>query len=272
MVAPPLNPTAGGQKAPDHRLRPAGNGRGRAKAQSPRDRVRRHRPGGGASPTPGRAAASRDRWPMGARRGAFERGRRRDPRSEAGVPGVPARAAGPSRGAWCEQSDSCGGSRGPGTVPGVPREAGLRAPRPPAPAAFSGEGAAACRPQGRRAAPPAAGSPGPSRSAARSSGLGPARPAPLSEFLLCSVGPEPPAPRRSGGEAFAGFEAQARAEGPAGRQPELVASSALAASPSGEAALAGLPGRPAAGATGGELPPCFSGIQTPKPQSRAALS
>lgn len=35
------------------------------------------------------------------------------PRSEAGVPGVPARAARPSRGAWCEQSDSCGGSRGP---------------------------------------------------------------------------------------------------------------------------------------------------------------
>uniref|UniRef100_A0AC11AKV2 Shugoshin 1 n=1 Tax=Ovis aries TaxID=9940 RepID=A0AC11AKV2_SHEEP len=135
---------------------------------------------------------------MGARRGEFERGRRRDPRSEAGVPGVPARAARPSRGAWCEQSDSCGGSRGPGTVPGVPREAGLRASRPPAPAAFSGEGAAAFRPHGRRAAPPAAGSPGPSRSAARSSGLGPARPAPLSEFLLCSVEPEPPAPRRSG--------------------------------------------------------------------------
>ena len=46
----PLNPTAGGRKAPDHRLRPAGNGRGRAKAQSPRDRVSQHRPGGGASP------------------------------------------------------------------------------------------------------------------------------------------------------------------------------------------------------------------------------
>ena len=59
-------------------------------------------------------------------------------------------------------------------------------------------------------------------------------PAPLSDFLLCSVGPEPPASRRSGGEAFAGFEAQARAEEPAGRQPELVASFALAASPSGE--------------------------------------
>ena len=73
-----------------------------------------------------------------------------------------------------------------------------------------------------RAAPPAAGSPGPSSSAARSSGLGPALPAPLSDFLLCSVGPEPPASRRSGGEAFAGFEAQARAEEPAGRHPAFV--------------------------------------------------
>ncbi|XP_040119278.1 shugoshin 1 [Oryx dammah] len=50
---------------------------------------------------------------MGARGGEFERGRRRDPRSEAGVPEVPTRAAGPSRAAWSEQSDSCGGSRGP---------------------------------------------------------------------------------------------------------------------------------------------------------------
>ena len=180
MVAPPPKPHSGRPKSARHRLRPAGNGRGRAKAQSPRDRVSRHRPGGGASLTPGRAAASRDRQPMGARGGEFERGGRRNPGSEAGVSEVPACAAVPSRGAWCEQSDSCGGSRGPGTVLGVPREAGLRASRLPAPAAFSRKRAAAFRAQGRRAAPPAAGSPGPSSSAARSSGLGPALPgAPL---------------------------------------------------------------------------------------------
>lgn len=156
MVAPSPNPHSGRPKS--------------ARPQTP-PRGKRPRPREGAVParsrqsTPprgrgfayaGRAAASRDRQPMDARGGEFERGRRRNPESEAGVPEVPAFAAVPSRGAWCEQSSSCGGSRGPGTVLGVPREAGLWASRLPAPAAFSREGAAAFRAQGRRAAPPAA--------------------------------------------------------------------------------------------------------------------
>lgn len=138
-----------------------------------------------------RAAASRDRWPMGAPRRVWERGRRRDPRSEAGVPGSRRARARPFSRSAVSRATAAAEAVAQVPFPASP-EAGLRAPRPPAPAAFSGEGAAAFRPHGRRAAPPPRGLLVPSRSAARSSGLGPARPAPLSEFLLCSVEPEPP--------------------------------------------------------------------------------
>lgn len=117
--------------------------------------------------------------------------------------------------------------------PGVPREAGLQASRPASPGCllrggppgFSGPTVVEPRPppRGLRSFSVGGQKLGP--------GAGPAGAPPV---RLLS-GPEPPPRGDPGGEAFAGFEAQARAEGPAGRQPELVASFALAASPSGEA-------------------------------------